>query len=101
VLAMLGLENFDSVFLLIVAIAALIGGAVIGYVTDIIMGDRGFGAFGNAILAIFGAALGVYFRHVYFYRLYGDEIVITAVMAEIFATALLLCLGLVKRLTQG
>jgi hypothetical protein len=65
------------------------------------MGDRGFGPFGNGILAIFGAAMGVYFRHAYFYRLYGDEIVITAVMAEIFATILLLCLSVVKRLTQG
>jgi uncharacterized membrane protein YeaQ/YmgE (transglycosylase-associated protein family) len=101
VLAILGLENFDSVFLLVVAIAALIGGAIIGYVTDMIMGERGFGPFGNAMLAIFGAVLGVYFRHAYFYRLYGDEIVITAVMAEVFATVLLLGLGLVKRLTQS
>jgi uncharacterized membrane protein YeaQ/YmgE (transglycosylase-associated protein family) len=101
VLAILGLQNFDSVFLLIVAIAALIGGAVVGYMTDMIMGERGFGPFGNATLAIFGAILGVYFRHAYFYRLYGDEVVITAVMAEVFATALLLCLGLVKRLTQS
>jgi uncharacterized membrane protein YeaQ/YmgE (transglycosylase-associated protein family) len=101
VLQILGLDNFDSVFLLIVAIAVLIGGAVIGYLTDMIMGERGFGPFGNALLAILGAVLGVYARHTYFYRLYGDEIVITAVMAELFATMLLLCLGIAKRWTQG
>jgi uncharacterized membrane protein YeaQ/YmgE (transglycosylase-associated protein family) len=101
VLQILGLDNFDSVFLLVVAIAVLIGGATIGYITDMIMGERGFGPFGNALLAIFGAVLGVYARHAYFYRLYGDEIVITAAMAELFATALLLCLGLAKRWTQS
>jgi uncharacterized membrane protein YeaQ/YmgE (transglycosylase-associated protein family) len=97
----LGLENFDSVFLMAVCIAILVGGAVVGYLTDVIMGERGFGPFGNGALAIMGALLGVYARNAYFYRLQGDEMLITAIAAEICATGLLLSLGFAKRWAFG
>lgn len=100
-LHILGLENFDSVFLMAICIAILVGGAVVGYLTDMIMGERGFGPVGNGSLAILGAFFGIYARNAYFYRLHGDEMLITAVAAEICATALLLSLGFAKRWAQG
>jgi hypothetical protein len=100
-LHILGLEDFDSVFLIAIGIAILVGGAVVGYLTDMIMGDRGFGPFGNGGLAIIGGFLGVYARNAYFYRLHGDEMLITAIAAEICATGLLLGFGFAKRWAQG
>ena len=100
-LHVLGLENFDSVFLMAVCIAILVGGAVVGYLTDMIMGERGFGPVGNGALAIMGALLGVYARNTYFYHLRGDEMLITAIAAEVCATVLLLSLGFAKRWALG
>jgi hypothetical protein len=83
------------------AVAIVIGGAAIGYITDIVMGDRGFGPFGNGVLAVLGAGLGVYAQVLYSGELTAGGLMITASAAAAAATAILLILGVIKSLVQG
>jgi hypothetical protein len=52
----LGLEGVSTGDLVIVAIAAAMGGTLLGIVSDAIMGRRGFGVLGNGLLIDLGMA---------------------------------------------
>jgi Na+/melibiose symporter-like transporter len=99
-LAILDLDHFSTDALLMMAVALVIGAAILGYLIDILMGDRGFGPVGNAILAGFGAFLGVYARNALLGRLLPDEALVTGAVAACAACVLLLALGIVKRWAQ-
>ncbi len=96
----LRLDHYSTDILAYVFISVLIGGFVVGYITDAVMGDRGFGPFGNATLAVFGAAVGIYIRNNFFGRMDPGDILVTGVFAASSATLLLLLLGLAKHWVQ-
>ncbi len=96
----LRLDHYPRDILLYVLLAVIICGFIVGYVTDIVMGDRGFGPFGNGTLAVFGAAVGIYIRNNFFGRMDPGDILITGVFASSSATLLLLLLGLAKHWVQ-
>lgn len=86
--------------IVLAAVAAVIGGGIAGQLTDAVMGDAGFGAFGNAVLTILGVFIGVYVRTALFGRLYSKDLIVTSVFAAAAATAILLILGVVKHFMQ-
>ena len=96
----LGLQDYPSDALLFLLGCACLLGFVVGYITDSVMGDRGFGAFGNGMLAVFGAFVGVYIRNTFFVRMHPGDIVWTGLFAAAAATLLLLMLGVVKSWVQ-
>lgn len=97
---LLGLQEYagDSIILLLLGVVVI--GAAIGYITDIVMGDRGFGPLGNGLLTILGAAVGLYVRHSFFGTMQPGDAALTAVFAAASATLLLLLLGVVKHWVQ-
>ncbi len=84
-----------------VALCVLSGGLVSGYISDLVMGHRGFGFFGNGFLAILGGGTGAYTRYALFGWLQGREILITEAFAVSTATLILVLFGLGKRWVQG
>jgi len=99
-LQLLRLEHYTSELLLIILFAVLIGGFVIGFVTDAVMGDRGFGPWGNGMLAMLGAIVGIYIRNTFFGRMDPGDLIVTGVFAAATATLLLLLLGVAKHWVQ-
>ena len=93
-------SDYPSYLLIWVAAALIVGGAIVGHLTDAVMGEHGFGVFGNAVLAILGAFVGIYVRTTFFGRLYGEDLMATGFVAAAAATILLLLLGFAKHLIQ-
>jgi len=83
-------------------LAAIIGlaGLLIGTVTDAIMGDRGFGVVGNALLTIMGCVIGVYAEFVFLGPAYVQDLLMTALAAATGAAAMLLTFGVIKHWVQ-
>ncbi|MGE3646262.1 MAG: hypothetical protein AB7F96_20645, partial [Beijerinckiaceae bacterium] len=90
----LQLENYNSDVLLLLLCGIAIAAAVIGFVTDSVMGDRGFGPVGNGLLVLLGAIVGVYVRNAYFGLMQPGDLAITGIFAAASATLLLMLLGL-------
>ncbi len=99
-LQVLRLEQYSSEVLLFILLAVLIGGFVIGFVTDTVMGDRGFGPVGNGMLAMLGAVVGIYIRNTFFGRMDPGDLLVTGIFAAATATLLLLLLGVAKHWVQ-
>lgn len=99
-LALLQLDKYPSDALMMIVFAILIAGAIVGYVTDTVMGNRGFGPFGNGMLVIFGAFIGIYLRNAYFGLMEPGDIAVTGIFAAASATLLLMLLGLAKHWIQ-
>ncbi len=99
-LGLLQLDKYPSDVLMMIVFAVLIAGAVVGYVTDVVMGERGFGPFGNGLLVIFGAFVGIYLRNAYFGLMEPGDIAVTGIFAAASATLLLMLLGLAKHWVQ-
>lgn len=95
-----GLGDYPLDVIIWIGIAIVIGGGLIGHLTDAVMGDRGFGVAGNAFLAILGALVGIYARTALFGRLYSQDLMITAIVAAATATGMLLLLGIAKHYVQ-
>ena len=76
------------------------GGLVVGFITDSVMGPRGFGAGGNAMLVILGAFVGIYIRNAYFGYMEPGHMAMTGAFAAASATLLLMLLGLAKHWVQ-
>lgn len=95
-LQMLDFGNYSREALMLMAVASMIAIFLIGYITDAVLAERGFGPFGNGGLAVVGALVGIYTRQTYFGHSSGDEILITGGLAACAATAMLLALGIVK-----
>ena len=93
----LGLQYYSATELIAFLLIFGIGGAVVGFITDIVMGDRGFGPFGNGMLAMFGAFVGVHYRLALLGPIASREVVLVGISAAASATAILLMLGIVKR----
>lgn len=96
-----GFDDYPFDVIVWICVATVIGGGLMGQLTDAVMGDRGFGAIGNAILAILGAFIGIYVETLLFGRLYSKDLIGTGIAAAATATAMLLLLGLVKHLIEG
>jgi uncharacterized membrane protein YeaQ/YmgE (transglycosylase-associated protein family) len=99
-LQLLRLDHYSSEILLFLLLAVLIGGFVVGFVTDSVMGDRGFGPFGNGTLAVLGAVVGIYIRNTFFGRMDPGDLLVTGIFASATATLLLLLLGVAKHWVQ-
>ena len=80
---------------LLIFVTAIIG-MFIGYITDFVLGNRGFGPGGNAFLAILGCVVGIYTRSTYFGPTSLDETLVTGGLAASSATVMLLMLGIIK-----
>lgn len=93
---MLDIAQYSTEALMLAALIFVIAAFLIGYITDAVLGNRGFGPFGNGCLAILGCFVGVYARHTYFGFANGNEMVITGGLAAATATAMLLILGIIK-----
>jgi len=99
-LQLFGLDEYSPDMLAVIALAVAIAGFVIGYITDSVMSDRGFGPYGNGFLAILGGFTGIYTRHAFFGWLRGQEVLIIGSFAVATATLMLLLLGVAKHWVQ-
>jgi Na+/melibiose symporter-like transporter len=97
----LNLSQYSSETLLFIFLAVGIGGFAVGYVTDVVMGDRGFGPFGNGFLAVFGAIIGIYIRNTFFGKMDPGDLFVTGIFAGAMATLMLLLVGVAKRFVQN
>jgi uncharacterized membrane protein YeaQ/YmgE (transglycosylase-associated protein family) len=97
---MLGLAHLPSDYFALLMFVILLSGMMMGWLTDAIMGDRGFGPFGNGFLIILGCFVGIYVRNAYFGNIQHDQITLTGIFAASSATLLLLILGVVKHWVQ-
>lgn len=100
---MLNIIDFDLYsidFLALIALGVIIPGLIVGYITDTLMHDLGFGPYGNGFLAILGAGTGIYTRYTFFGWLQGQEILIITIFTTATATFMLLLLGLAKHWVQ-
>ena len=95
-LHILALDNYSNELLIVMGATIVLGAVVIGFLTDMLLADRGFGAFGNGMLAFIGCCLGIYAHNTYFSHSSIDALLLTGVMAAGTATALLLTLGIIK-----
>ncbi len=95
-LQLLDPSNYSLSMLAVIGFGVICGGSIAGYVTDMVMGERGFGFFGNASLAMLGCGSGIYTRHVFFGWWQGEETLIVGIFAASMATLILLLFGLVK-----
>jgi hypothetical protein len=75
------LRELSTAELAMLVVMILVGGLATGYVIDIIARPLGFGTFINAILALAGAAGGVYLRYHVFAPAHGDDAIVTAIVA--------------------
>ncbi len=100
-LQFLKLDQYSNDTLIFLFFVTAIMGAVIGYVTDFVMKERGFGAIGNGALAVLGIAVGIYIRNAYFDTMSPGDLALTGVFAAATATLLLLVLGVAKHWVQG
>ena len=92
-----GIATYSASELVALCMVLGIGGAVLGYITDAVMGDRGFGPTGNGCLAIVGGVVGIHYRNFILGPVASQEAILIAVTAGASATAALLILGLVKQ----
>lgn len=99
-LELLRIQYISSDTLMLLALCIIGIGAVIGYITDSVMGERGFGPIGNGMLVILGAFVGIYIRHAFFRDMDPGDVAITGIFAAASATLLLMLLGLVKHWVQ-
>lgn len=90
------LDHYSTESLLIMLMTLVIGGCFVGYITDYLLEKRGFGPFGNGFLAILGCFSGVYARNAFVGHIFGNELIITELVAASGATAMLLILGSIK-----
>lgn len=99
-LQILRLDQYSSEMLLFIFLGILIGGFVVGFITDAVMGDRGFGPIGNGMLTMLGAIVGIYIRNTFFGRMDPGDLIVTGIFAAATATLLLLLLGVAKHWVQ-
>jgi uncharacterized membrane protein YeaQ/YmgE (transglycosylase-associated protein family) len=93
-------DNYSPQLLYLIVIGVVSAGILAGYITDLIMGERGFGFIGNGILAILGAATGIYTRYAFFGWVRGEDMLVTGSFALAATTLLLLLLGFAKNWVQ-
>ncbi|MBM3607145.1 MAG: hypothetical protein FJX29_01625 [Alphaproteobacteria bacterium] len=96
----LRLDQYSNDTLLFILFAVVLAGVAIGYMTDIVMKDRGFGAFGNGSLAVLGMGTGIYIRNAFFGAMNPGDLALTGIFAAAMATLLLLVLGVAKHWLQ-
>jgi len=96
VLDYLGLAEVSGGTLSLIFVAVGLFGILAGGVTDAIMGDRGFGMFGNGLLIVMGCLTGLYAERFFFGVVYPRDIVLTGICAACGATAILLIFGVAK-----
>ena len=99
-LQLLGLDQYSPDMLAWIALGVAIAGLIVGYITDTVMSDRGFGPFGNGFLVVLGGFTGIYTRYAFFGWLRGQEVVIIGSFAVATATLMLLLLGVAKHWVQ-
>ena len=95
-LEILQLDTYSNDTLTLMMVFVLIGGLAIGFICDRVMGDRGFGPAGNALLVIFGAFVGIYIRNAYFGNMDPGDMAMTGIFAAASATLMLMLLGVAK-----
>lgn len=96
----LRLDHYPTDTLMLIIFGIAIAGIAVGFVTDFVMKDRGFGAIGNGALIILGIGTGVYIRNVFFGAMSPGDFTLTGIFAAATATLLLLLLGVAKHWVQ-
>ena len=96
-LNVLGLGYYSSTELMAMLLIFGIGSAVLGFITDAVMGERGFGPFGNGFLTVLGASIGIHYRLALLGPVGSRDIILVGISAAASATVMLLILGVVKR----
>ena len=92
----LELFGLSSDMLIMLLGVVIILASITGFITDMVMGDKGFGVVGNGILAIFGAAIGVLVRNALLGQMEKSDLMVTAFIAASTGTLILLVSGLIK-----
>lgn len=92
----LGFDNLSQDVLLFGLFFVIAGSYAVGYVTDVVMGDHGFGPFGNSFLIALGGLTGFYAERQLMRNSHGDELMWATAFAAAGATVMLLTLGVVK-----
>ena len=88
--------DVSSAGMLTMALCILIAAAVIGQLTDAVMGDRGFGAIGNGVLMVLGAGVGLFARSAFLGTMARNDATLTLMIAGLSSVMLLLALGVAK-----
>lgn len=96
----MGIEYLTPLALTLVFTGMVLGGALIGGITDAVMTDRGFGVFGNGLLTVMGAFIGMHVKYAFLGPAYARDVVLTAISAAAGAAAILLIFGVIKHWVQ-
>ena len=93
-----GLSQADILFLLLFV---SIAGVVMGFLTDALMRQQGFGPIGNGLIVTMGGVIGVYYRGLVFGPAASQHSYAIAFSAVGAATLILISFGLAKRFLKG
>jgi len=96
----LGIEQLTPVVLALIVAGMILGGILIGAITDAVMTDRGFGMFGNGLLAVMGSVIGMHAKYAFLGPAYARDLALTGIAAAAGATAMLLIFGVIKHWVQ-
>ena len=97
----LTIDSMSQVDTLVLLLFVSIFSVVMGFLTDALMGARGFGPLGNGLIVALGGIIGVYYRSVVFGIAAAQHSYTVAFSAIGAATLILLAFGLVKRFIRG
>jgi|SRR5580704_5889092 uncharacterized membrane protein YeaQ/YmgE (transglycosylase-associated protein family) len=86
------MQDLSGAELSLLTVGVLIFGLATGFFIDLVARPQGFGTFLNAIIALIGAAAGVYLRYHLLPQFPGNDAIVTSAAA--FATAFLLICAL-------
>jgi uncharacterized membrane protein YeaQ/YmgE (transglycosylase-associated protein family) len=84
---LIGLSHLSSNEQILVLLVAVCACLTVGWIMDMIMGPTGFGLFGNAVVALIGVVVGVWFYHRYLGSMTSPDI--TKMMGTIIASVML------------
>lgn len=87
--------------LLILLLFVAIAGVVMGFLTDALMRQQGFGPLGNGLIVTLGGVIGVYYRGLVFGPAAAQHSYAIAFSAVGAATLILLTVGIAKRFLKG
>ena len=93
---LLNMEGYSSDYFLLFLFIIILCSVMIGYVTDIVMGDRGFGPLGNGLLITLALIVGSYVRNAFFGTMLPGDFAFTTLFTAATATIILMAFGIFK-----
>jgi|APMI01.1.fsa_nt_gi uncharacterized membrane protein YeaQ/YmgE (transglycosylase-associated protein family) len=95
---MIQLRNFADSDLAILGVVAVLISSVLGLLSHVVMGERGFGPVRNSFVIFAGGLAGIFLRAKHYPVAANQELIASLVAAIIAATFALLAGSLVKKL---